>query len=137
MGKHNLDRRKYGSRYRETRNITELDVLAERILADLHAAFDAHVEPPNMDFSIHVVANVLLRLQVGGLSDGFTFADAVTRHYNQPAVELIYQLTRILEEYNWINPDELTDRRFFCSVHLLGEAEYRSSCWIPGVTRML
>lgn len=129
--------RVYGSRYYETRTIVELDVLAERILADLPSLIDIASVPPTIDFGIHLVANVLLRLNVGGLPDEFTFTDRICERYSQAAVGLASSLTKIMESYNWTNPTELPDRRFFCSVHLLTEADYRSAFWTPGVVRLL
>ena len=137
MGNHNLNRREYGARYYETRTITEIDVLAERILADVPYLLDAEVVPAGIDFSIHIVANVLLRLQVGGLSDEFIFADPISHRYSKQAIDLLGYLNILMESYNWVNPGELTDRRFFCSVYLVSEADYRSAFWTPGVVRLL
>lgn len=137
MDEYRGDTRIYGSRYHETRTIVELDVLAEQILADLPSVVDPTVAPPTIDFGIHLIANVLLRLNVGGLPDGFTFTDRICEQYSAVAVELMSHLTGIMESYNWTNPNELPDRRFFCSVHLLSEAEYRSAFWTPGVVRLL
>jgi hypothetical protein len=137
MNRHHLDRRKYGDRHYGTRTITELDVLAERILADLPMLLDPEAVPVGIDFGIHIVANVLVRLQVGGLKDEFIFADPISHRYSKQAIELISYLNILMESYNWVNPDELTDRRFFCSVYLLAEADYHSVFWTPGVVRLL
>jgi hypothetical protein len=137
MGDHNLNRREYGARYYETRTITELDVLAERILADVPSLLPADAVPTIVEFGIQIVANVLLRLQVGGLPDEFIFADRISQLHSLRAIDLLGQLTRIMESYNWTNAGELTDRRFFCSVYLLSEADYHSAFWTPGVVRVL
>ncbi|SRR6266567_9587519 len=137
MNRHHLDRREYGGRHYETRTITELDVLAERILADLPSLLEPDVVPEGIDFGIHLVANVLVRLQVGGLKDEFIFADLISHRYSKQAIELISYLNILMESYNWVNPDGLTDRRFFCSVYLVTEADYHSAFWTPGVVRLL
>lgn len=137
MDEYGAEGRVYGSRYYETRTIVELDVLAERILADLPSLIDMAAVPPTIDFGIHLIANVLLRLNVGGLPDEFTFTDRICERYSRAAVQLASRLMEIMESYNWTNPDELPDRRFFCSVHLLSEAGYRSAFWTPGVVRLL
>ncbi|HEX3779759.1 MAG TPA: hypothetical protein VHX38_08815 [Pseudonocardiaceae bacterium] len=132
MGKHELDKREYGSRYYQTRTIQDLTVLAERILADLPPSGTYGI-PASAELSIHVLADVLLQIQVGGLSDDFTFLDRISRRYSRQAKELITLLTRIMNSHNWTNPDDLTDRRFFTSVYLLPESEYRCGYWVPGV----
>lgn len=136
MDRDGTSARVYGSRYHETRTIIQLDVLAERILADLPALLDSERLPASIDFGIQIVANVQLRLSVGGLPDALTFADRVSGRYSRPAIELIGRLVSVLESYNWTNPDKPTDRRFFSSVYLADEAEYRSILWTPGVVRM-
>jgi hypothetical protein len=135
MGKHELDRREYGSRYYQTSAIQDLAVLAERILADLPPAGTYGI-PTGAEFSIHVLADVLLQVQVGGLSDEFTFFDRVSHSYSPDAKQLIVLVTRIMDSYNWVNPDDLAHRRFFTSVYLLAEVEYRSALWSPGVVRI-
>lgn len=132
MGKHELDKREFGGRYYQSRTINDLAILAERILADLPPS-GTHGIPTGAKFSIHVLADVLLQVQVGGLNDEFTFLDRISRHYSQQAKELIAFLTRVMAAYNWTNPDDLTDRRFFTSVYLLPESEYRCGYWVPGV----
>ena len=132
MGKHELDMRQYGSRYYRTRTIRNITVLAERILAELPPA-GTELMPAGAEFSIHVVGDVLLQVQVGGLRDGFTFLDLISRSYSRHATELIALLIRIMDGYNWWNPGDLTDRRFFTSVYLLAESEYRGGYWSPGV----
>jgi hypothetical protein len=137
MNKHELNRRAYGRRYYETRTIIELDILAERILADLPFLLDPEAVRPGVEFGMHIVANVLLRLQVGGLKDEFTFNDRISGRYSSQAIELLSYLNVVMESYNWTNPARLTDRRFFCSVYLLTEADYHSIFWTPGVVRLL
>lgn len=136
MGKYELDKREYGSRYYQSRTIQDLTVLAERILADLPSA-ETYGIPAGTEFGIHVLADVLLQVQVGGLKDEFTFLDRTSRTYSRPAKELIAVLTRILNSYNWTNPDDLADRRFFTSIYPLAESEYHSAFWTPGVVRIL
>lgn len=135
MGKHELDRREYGSRYYQTRTIQDLTVLAERILADLPPAGTCGI-PAGAEFSIHVLADVLLQVQVGGLKDEFTFFDRISHSYSRQAKELVALLARIMDSYNWTNPDDLTHRRFFTSIYLLAESEYRSALWASGVVRI-
>lgn len=135
MGKHELDRREYGSRYYQTRTIHDLTILAERILADLPSSGTYGI-PDDAEFSIHVLADVLLQVQVGGLSDDFTFLDRISRSYSRQAKEFVALLTRVMDSYNWTNPNDLTDRRFFTSIYLLAESEYHSDFWTPGVVRI-
>lgn len=135
MGKHELDKREYGSRYYQSRTINDLTVLAERILADLPAAGTYGI-PTGAEFSIHVLADVLLQVQLGGLSDDLAFIDRISRSYSRQAKELVAMLARIMDSYNWTNPDDLTDRRFFASIYLLAESEYHSAFWTPGVVRI-
>lgn len=131
MGKHELRRREYGSKYYQTRTIQCLAVLAERILADLLKE-DERL-PPGVECSMYVVGGVLLQVQVGGLPDDFTFIDRTTGLYSRQGQDLVAYLTSCVDSYNWTNPDDLIDRRFFISVYLLGESEYRSAHWLPGV----
>jgi hypothetical protein len=135
MGRHDLSRRVYGARYYETRTITDRALLAERILADLPPAGTGYL-PSDAEFSIHVLAGVLLQVQVGGLVDDFTFLDRITRRYSRAANELIAWLGQFMESYNWVNPADATDRRFAVSVYLLAESEYHSMFWTPGVVRI-
>lgn len=135
MAKHELDRREYGSRCYETRTIANIATLAERILADLPPAGTEPL-PAGLECSIHVLAGVLLQLQVGGLRDDFTFYDRISHLYSRQALDLIGYLIQFLESYNWTNEGDLMDRRFFVSVYLLAESEYRSDFWIPGVLRV-
>jgi hypothetical protein len=135
MGKHELDNRQYGCRYHETRDITELGDLAERILADLPPAGTEKI-PDGTQFGLHVMADVLLHLQVGGMADGFSFADRTTRRYSDQAIDLINYLGRRVESYNWTNPSDPTDRRFVSSVYLWAESGFRSIFWVPGVLRI-
>ena len=137
MGKHDFKRRVYGSRYHETRTISELDLLGERILADLPMFLNTTMVPAGADFGIHLVANILLRLNVGGLKDDFIYADPVSGRYTMQAIDLVSYLNIVLESYNWTNHDAFGDRRFFCSVHLINEADYKSIFWTPGVVRIL
>lgn len=134
MGKHELDKRAYGSRYDQTRAIHDLTVLAERILDDLSSVGLDGV-PDSAEFSIWVRADALLQLQVGGLRDAFTFVDRIGHRYSREANALIALLVRAMDSYNWTNPDDPTDRRFFTSIYLLAESEYRSAFWTPGAVR--
>ena len=136
MDKHHFDDRRYSCRYDGTRTITALDLLAERILADLPGVLEPDAVPATVEYGIHIVANTLLRLNVGGLPDTFTFSDRVAYRYSPQAIKLIADLNVVLESYNWTNPSQPTDRRFFCSVHLVDEAEYHSIFWTPGVVRI-
>jgi hypothetical protein len=135
MGNHTLRQLEYGYRYYQTRTITDLALLAERILADLPFAGTEYI-PAGTEFGIHVHEDVLLHLHVGGLSDEFTFADRLSYRYTEQATQLVGRLCRSMESYNWINRDDPADRRFCCSVHLLAESDYRSSVWTPGVVRI-
>jgi hypothetical protein len=131
MGKHELRRRKYGARYSETSTTTDLIVLAERILADLLK--EDECLPSGVECSMYVLGGVLLQVQVGGLADDFTFIDRTTGLYSRQGQDLIAYLASCMDSYNWTNPDDLADRRFFTSVYLLAESEHRSAHWLPGV----
>jgi hypothetical protein len=132
MDKHELDKREYGSNYYQTRNIYDLAVLAERILADLPSAGTGPL-PADAEFSIHVLAEVMLQVRVGGLRDEFMFVNRATRLYSSRAKQLIAYLARFMQSYDWTNPEDLTDWRFFSSVYLLPESEFRRGSWSPGV----
>jgi hypothetical protein len=132
MGKHELRRREYGARYDETRTIADLTVLSERILTDvpLHGSEGLLF---GTEYSIHVLVGAVLQVQVGRLPDAFTFVDRAARRYSHQGMDLIVSLTRFMESYNWTNLDDPADRRFFTSVYLLAESEYRSGSWSPDV----
>jgi hypothetical protein len=132
MGKHELKRREYGARYYETRAIADLGVLAERILVDL-PLYGSEGLLFGAECSIHVLVGVVLQAQIGRLPDEFAFSGRATHRYSREGVGLIVSLTRFMESYNWTNPDDPTDRRFFTSVYLLAESEYRSGYWSPDV----
>jgi len=136
MGRHELDPREYGSRYYRTRTLSDPTVLAERIIADLPPAGTNGI-PRGVEFSIHVMGGVLLQVHVGGLTDNFTFAHRRTCRYSIEADDLVAWLTRTVETYNWTNPDDPTDRRFFSSVYLLTESDYHSAFWAAGVVRVI
>lgn len=135
MGKHELNRCDYGARYGQTSTVADLGILAERILFDLLSA-GADGIPAGSQFGIHVEGNILLQLYVGGLKDEFTFVEPATRRYSDQANVLADHLTQIVESYDWINPDDPTERRFFCSVYLLAELDCRSAFWEPGVVHV-
>lgn len=128
--------REYGSRYQETRIIKDLALLAERMIVELSRATNVDGAPASAEFSIHVIANVLLNVYVGGLPDDFTFADRPSRRHSAEAKALLRELDEVVGSYDWSNPADPTDRRFVYGVHLLAEADFRSVFWTPGVIRL-
>lgn len=135
MNERDLDARVYGCRYQETRTINDLGVLAERIVADLSSP-DIEGIPAGAEFSVYVVADVLLQLHVGGLSDDFTFSDRVSHRYSKEADALVEHLEDLLASYDWTNAKDPLDRRFVYGVFLLTESDYHSVFWTPGVVRL-
>lgn len=137
MAEEETDRFWYGDRFAATQEIVELEALAERILTDLPRMRNAEIVPSDADFGIHLIANVLIHLNVGGLSDDYLFDDRVSGRYSRSATTLVAYLNTFLESYNRISLDRSIDRRFFSAVYLFEESEYRGAFWTPGVSRLL
>jgi hypothetical protein len=136
MSAHALGSRLYGCRYDRTRTFRRLAALAERILLDLLTVPRSPGIPADADFSIRVISNTVVHVEVGGLSDEFIFADYTDTKYSTPAISLRERIMQFVETYNWSNKDDLRDRRFIPSVRLLAEREYRSIFWTPGEVRI-
>jgi hypothetical protein len=130
---HALGRRRYGAQYERTEDILDLKDLAVRIRDDLMSRVGAPPIPDDVEFAMLAIGNVLLHVTIAGLGDRFTFADTVTHALSEDARYLMKHVYDFIDEYNWVNPEDLKDRRFFCTVFVAAEVEYRNLFWTSDV----
>lgn len=118
-------RRAIGSRYIRTAHIWDADAveLAQRIVDDLNREYGDTHQPLHPDYPFGVNAWVYrkryIMFEVFGMVDDrvrdFSYVDPMRR-----------ELEDVIEEYNWVNPYDPTDRRFDDGrVFVLNQAEQR------------
>lgn len=88
------------------------------------------VVPAGTKYALHHNGTDVLSLAVLGLRNEFLFAGDL---YTCEAEQLHHALEDFFEAFNWRNPDDGMDRRFFPTVHLLSEQAQRRRMDGPGL----
>ena len=121
--------RKYGAFYGRTREL-DLSELSDCMYRVLTRAADAVPLPGGTEFALAFDGERNFVVKVLNLTDEFLFNGEL---HTCEADELHNSVEDFFEAFNWSNPDDGLDRRFFFTVHLLSEAQQREHEHRPGL----
>lgn len=121
--------RVYGGQYKKSERMGFTE-LVEHMHALLLLTPATKVVPAGTKFGLHHNGEDLVVLAVLGLRDEFLFSRQM---HTCEADALQTAFEEFFEAFNWKNPDDGMDRRFFYSVHLLSEAEQAKRELGPGL----
>lgn len=121
--------RKYGDFYARTREM-DISTLTDCMYRVLTRSADKVPLPGGTEFALAHNGERNIVVKVLGLTDEFLFDGEL---YTCEAEELHNSVEDFFEAFNWTNPDDGLDRRFFCTVHLLSEFQQREHEHRPGL----
>lgn len=119
----------YGDEYKKSERM-EFSELVEHMYARLLLTPATSVVPTGTKYALHHNGTNVLALAVLGLRNEFLLAGEL---YTCEAEELYNALEDFFEAFNWRNPEDGMDRRFFPTVHLLSEQAQRRRIHGPGL----
>lgn len=122
--------RKYGAFYRRTRRMSFTE-LADYMYSVLTRSANSETVPAGTEFALAHNGEQNIVVKVLNLTDEFLFKGPEL--YTCEAQELYDSVEAFFEAFNWTHPEDGMDRRFFCTVHLLSEAEQREHEHRPGL----
>ncbi|PWK83208.1 hypothetical protein C8D88_11193 [Lentzea atacamensis] len=122
--------REYGAYYGRTRlmSLTELTECMYRVIT---RSADSVTVPTGTEFALWHNGEQNIVVKVMNLTDEFLFI--APGLYTCEAEELHNSVEDFFEKFNWTHPGDGLDRRFFCTVHLLSEAQQRAHDHQPGL----
>ncbi len=119
----------YGEEYKKSERL-DFSELVGHMHARLLLTPATSVVPAGTKYALHHNGDQVLALAVLGLRDEFLFSG---ERFTCEAEELHNALEDFFEAFNWKNPGDDLDRRFFHTVHLLSEREQRKRIKGPGL----
>ena len=130
-GKPGKSGRKYGSFYGRTR-LMNFNQLTECMYRVLTRSADSATVPTGTEFALAHDGKQNIVVKVLNLGDEFLF-NGNPDMYTCEAEAVHNSVEAFFEAFNWTNPEDGLDRRFFCTVHLLTEAQQRDHEHRPGL----
>lgn len=121
--------RKYGDFYHRTR-LKSFPELADCMYRVLTRSANSPTVPTGTEFALAHNGERNIVVKVLNLTDEFLFNGEL---HTCEAETLHNSIEEFFEAFNWTHPDDGMDRRFFCTVHLLSEAQQREHEHRPGL----
>jgi hypothetical protein len=128
MADNTVSDRQYGSRYDDTKHITDLRTLAERMLSDwaLLDGRDCDAAGVPIELQVRLYGPRFMEVIAWGLKDTAIYLRSAPGPLNQTGEQYRREIDQFIQSYGWLSRAPQSDRRFFFRVVFVGEREWRS-----------
>ena len=125
-----------GTRYEDTKHITDLETLALRILGDFAVLPSTVYEAAGtgLELQANIYGNTFMEIYLWGLNDEVVFQGRPPAKLTELGQNYLDQVAEFVQSYGWSGGGR---RRFFVLLAFVGEADWRTERFYEPLVRII